>query len=144
MIEQMAGASVKAKGLYLTRVVYPESIFINIIMSEKKKEHKKVVGKVYDVKLFTRLMRYARDYKLQFDISVIAVLSVALLAAIRPVLLRKIIDDYIFDKDAEQLVVFTQFDALGTRIGSNFSIPIHIFCQLAWAEYRQGHAHPVV
>ena len=75
-------------------------------MSEKNTENKKVAGKVYDVKLFSRLMRYARFYKLQFGLSVLAVLSVALLAAVRPLLLRQIIDDYIYRKDAEQLLVF--------------------------------------
>ena len=68
-------------------------------MSEKTTANKKVTGKVYDVKLFSRLMRYARFYKLQFGLSVIAVLSVALLAAVRPLLLRQIIDDYIYQKD---------------------------------------------
>ena len=72
----------------------------------EKKENKKVIGKVYDVKLFARLMRYARKYRFQFGISVIAVLSVALLAAVRPVLLRTIIDDFIFSKNQEQLVVY--------------------------------------
>lgn len=62
---------------------------------------------MYDVKLFSRLMHYARSYRLQFSLSVFAVLSVALLAAIRPVLLKRIIDDFIFNRDAEQLVVFT-------------------------------------
>jgi len=81
-------------------------------MSEKKEENKKVIGKVYDVKLFKRLMNYARHYKLQFGISVMAVLSVALLAAVRPILLKKIIDDFIFNKDAEQLVVFTSLMVL--------------------------------
>ncbi|MGI9532602.1 ABC transporter ATP-binding protein [Lutimonas sp.] len=80
-------------------------------MSEKK-EDKKVIGKVYDVKLFKRLMAYASHYKLQFSISVIAVLSVAMLAAIRPILLKDIIDDYIFNKDAEQLVFFTSIMVL--------------------------------
>jgi len=75
-------------------------------MSEKK-DQKKVVGKVYDVKLFSRLMTYAKHYRLEFNLSVLAVLSVALLAAVRPVLLRTIIDDFITDKDAEQLVVYT-------------------------------------
>ena len=75
-------------------------------MSEKVTENKKVIGKVYDVKLFSRLMRYARFYKLQFGLSVLAVISVALLAAIRPLLLRQIIDDYIYNKNAEQLLVF--------------------------------------
>ncbi len=75
-------------------------------MSKEKEEKKKVIGKVYDVKLFSRLLRYARFYKLQFTISVLAVLSVALLAAVRPLLLRQIIDNYISNKNAEQLLVF--------------------------------------
>ncbi len=81
-------------------------------MSEKKEENKKVIGKVYDVKLFKRLMNYARHYKLQFSIAVIAVLSVALLAAVRPILLKRIIDDFIFNRNADQLVVFTSLMVL--------------------------------
>ncbi len=81
-------------------------------MSEEEGENKKVVGKVYDVKLFKRLMNYARNYRLQFSISVFAVLSVALLAAIRPILLKRIIDDFIYNKNAEQLVVFTSLMVL--------------------------------
>ena len=75
-------------------------------MSKKKEEKKKVIGKVYDVKLFSRLMRYAKFYKLQFAISVFSVICVALLAAIRLLLLKQIIDDYISNKNAEQLLVF--------------------------------------
>jgi subfamily B ATP-binding cassette protein MsbA len=75
-------------------------------MSVQKEENKKVIGKVYDVKLFARLMRYARKYKLQFNISVIAVLSVALFAAVRPLLLKQIIDDYIYNKNEHLLLMF--------------------------------------
>jgi ATP-binding cassette subfamily B multidrug efflux pump len=75
-------------------------------MSDQKEENKKVIGKVYDVKLFARLMRYARKYKLQFNLSVIAVLSVALFAAVRPLLLKQIIDDYIYNKNEHLLLVF--------------------------------------
>jgi len=81
-------------------------------MSEEKGENKKVTGKVYDVKLFKRLMNYARHYRLQFTISVLAVISVALLAAVRPILLKRIIDDFIYNKNAEQLVVFTSLMVL--------------------------------
>ena len=76
-------------------------------MSKSKEENKKVIGKVYDVKLFSRLMKYARFYKLQFAVSVIAVLSVAIFAAVRPILLKRIIDDFIFTKNSEQLVFYT-------------------------------------
>lgn len=75
-------------------------------MSDSNTDSKKVIGKVYDVKLFTRLMSYARIYRKQFAISVIAVLSVAGFAAIRPILLKQIIDDYIFTKNASQLLFF--------------------------------------
>ncbi len=73
-------------------------------MSEKQEN--KVSGKVYDVKLFGRLMQYARKYRFQFVLSAISVISVALFAAVRPTLLKQIIDDYIANKNAEQLLFF--------------------------------------
>ncbi|MCK5638296.1 MAG: ABC transporter ATP-binding protein [Flavobacteriaceae bacterium] len=72
----------------------------------KQDSNKKITGKVYDYKLFKRLMNYAKVYKLQFVISVISVVLLALFAAIRPILLRQIVDDYITNKNAEQLLVF--------------------------------------
>ena len=73
-------------------------------MSEK--QDNKVSGKVYDVKLFGRLMHYARKYRLQFTLSAISVISVALFAAVRPTLLKQVIDEYISKKDAEQLLFY--------------------------------------
>ena len=70
------------------------------------KQENKVSGKVYDVKLFGRLMQYARAYRLQFTVSAIAVISVALFAAVRPTLLKQVIDQYISNKDAEQLLFY--------------------------------------
>jgi subfamily B ATP-binding cassette protein MsbA len=75
-------------------------------MSVQNKEDKKITGKVYDYKLFVRLMNYAKGYKLQFVISIISVILLAVFAAIRPVLLQRIIDDFITDKNAGQLLVF--------------------------------------
>ena len=74
-------------------------------MSDKK-EGTKVTGKVYDYKLFARLMHYAKRYRKQFLISAIAVILIALFAAVRPMLLKQIIDQYIVNKDAEQLLLF--------------------------------------
>ena len=51
-------------------------------------------------------MHYAKGYRSQFVISVIAVILLAVFAAIRPILLKQIIDDYITNKNAEQLLVF--------------------------------------
>ncbi len=70
------------------------------------KQDNKVTGKVYDVKLFGRLMHYARKYRFQFTLSAVSVISVALFAAVRPILLKQVIDDYISNKDAEQLLFY--------------------------------------
>ena len=69
-------------------------------------QENKVSGKVYDVKLFGRLMRYARKYRFEFSLSAISVISVALFAAVRPTLLKQVIDQYIANKDAEQLLFY--------------------------------------
>lgn len=75
----------------------------------------KVTGKVFDLKLFKRLMTYMRRYRFQFLISTISVLILAALAAIYPVLLRDIVDDFIINKNAEQLLIFSFF-LLGVKM----------------------------
>ena len=66
----------------------------------------KVSGKVYDIKLFGRLMRYARKYRMQFAVSAFSVIGVALFAAVRPTLLKQVIDEFIAMKNAEQLLFY--------------------------------------
>ena len=75
----------------------------------------KVTGKVFDLKLFKRLLTYIRAYRFQFLISTISVLILAALAAIYPVLLRDIVDDFIINKNAEQLLIFSLL-LLGVKI----------------------------
>ena len=48
----------------------------------------KVSGKVFDLKLFKRLMSYVRRYRFQFLLSTASVLFLAGLSAVRPILLR--------------------------------------------------------
>ena len=75
-------------------------------MSKQEGKEKKITGKVFDYQLFVRLISFAKKYKSQFIISVVSVILLALFAAVRPVLLQQIIDDYITNKNAEQLLVF--------------------------------------
>ncbi len=75
-------------------------------MSKQENKNKKVTGKVFDYQLFVRLLSYAKKYRLQFAISAIAVVLLAIFAAVRPILLQQIIDDYITNKNAEKLLVF--------------------------------------
>jgi len=67
----------------------------------------KVSGKAFDLKLFKRLMTYLKRYRFQFLISTISVVILAALAAIYPILLRDIVDDYIINKNAQQLLIFS-------------------------------------
>ncbi len=70
------------------------------------KEEKKLSGKAFDMQVFKRLMGFVKNYHFQFVISIISVVLLAVFAAIRPILLQKIIDDYITNKNAEQLLVY--------------------------------------
>ena len=75
-------------------------------MSEQKDKNKKITGKVFDLQLFVRLLSYAKKYRKHFFVAALSVVLLALFAAVRPVLLQQIIDDYITNKNAKQLLVF--------------------------------------
>ncbi len=67
----------------------------------------KVTGKAFDFNLFKRLMTYIKRYRFQFVLSIVSVVLIAGLAAVRPVLLKQIVDDYIINKNAQQLLNFS-------------------------------------
>ena len=71
------------------------------------KKDNKVTGKVFDYQLFARLLSYAKNYRLQFVLSLLSVIFLAVFAAIRPILLQQIVDDYISNKNAKQLLNFS-------------------------------------
>jgi len=64
----------------------------------------KVTGKVFDIKLFKRLLGYMRVYRINFFIALVSVLAGAVLAIVNPGLLIDIIDVYIKNENAEALV----------------------------------------
>jgi subfamily B ATP-binding cassette protein MsbA len=68
--------------------------------------NKKVTGKVFDLYLFKRLLNYMKKYRLAFAISIISVILLAVFAAIRPLVLKQIIDNYVTTKNAEGLLYF--------------------------------------
>jgi subfamily B ATP-binding cassette protein MsbA len=75
----------------------------------------KVTGKVFDLKLFKRLIMYVKSYRSQFILSTMSVLFLAGLAAVYPMLLKIVVDDYIINKNAEQLLIFSLI-MLGIKI----------------------------
>lgn len=65
---------------------------------EEAKE--KITGKIFDYQVFAKIMQYAKKYKLQFVISVITIILLAVFSAITPLLIKEIVDTYIAGKDA--------------------------------------------
>jgi subfamily B ATP-binding cassette protein MsbA len=64
-------------------------------------------GKAFDVKIFKRLMKYSTEYKLYFVIASISAILLALFAIARPILLKRIIDTYLVEKNEVGLLNYS-------------------------------------
>ena len=73
-------------------------------MSEKA--NKIIIGKVFDIQVFKRLMSFVVRYRFQFITSAVSAILLAVFAAVRPVLLQQIIDKYISEKKPDELLLF--------------------------------------
>lgn len=67
----------------------------------------KLTGKVFDIKLFKRLLSYIKNYRFAFAIALSSVVLIAIFAAIRPILIIKIVDDFISTKNSKQVLNFS-------------------------------------
>ncbi len=85
-----AGFSVPAHGLFLTNIEYP---YI-----------KKM--KAFDTTLFKRILEYTKPYKKRFYSVIVWAILLAIFAALRPYLLKNIIDDYVLPKDKNGFSLF--------------------------------------
>ncbi len=68
---------------------------------------KKITGKIFDLKLFRRLLSYIKNYRFAFYIAVISVFLLAFFAAVRPVLLGYIIDNFVKNRLANKLLQYS-------------------------------------
>ncbi len=64
-------------------------------------------GNAFDIKIFARLMGFAKRYRIQFWIATISAILLAIFAAASPVILLKAIDDFTTNKDVTKLLYFT-------------------------------------
>lgn len=69
----------------------------------------KNTGKVFDIKLFKRLMGHAKMYKIHFVTATGTAIILAIITALRPYLIIQTVDNYIKTKDAEGLLDYTLF-----------------------------------
>ncbi|PCI11688.1 MAG: antibiotic ABC transporter ATP-binding protein [Flavobacteriaceae bacterium] len=62
--------------------------------------------KVFDVKVFGRLMQFAKKYRMQFYVTIISAILISLFAVVRPKFIQYIIDNYITTKDKNGLLIY--------------------------------------
>ena len=72
----------------------------------------KITGKVFDYQLFKRLMNYAKKYRLYFFIAAFSVIAGAILAAVNPVLIKEIVDNYLTNRDPQGLLNYAMLMVL--------------------------------
>lgn len=61
-------------------------------------------GKAFDMQIFTRLMSFAKRYKLNFFIASISTILLAMLSLLTPYILAETVDSYIVQKDVNGLI----------------------------------------
>jgi len=67
---------------------------------------KKASGKAFDIKVFTRIVSFAKIYKKHFLITIISLVAAALLSAFRPYLLIEAVNNFTETKNEEGLLNF--------------------------------------
>ena len=66
----------------------------------------KISGKAFDIKIFLRLMSFAKGYKLKFSIAAISTVSLAFVSAINPYIIGETVNDFVTNQDISNLVYY--------------------------------------
>ncbi|MCD8443883.1 ABC transporter ATP-binding protein/permease [Tenacibaculum finnmarkense genomovar ulcerans] len=67
----------------------------------------KKTGKAFDMKIFVRLMSFAKQYRVRFIIAASSTILLAIFAVLSPVILMMAIDDFVTHKDLTRLLYYT-------------------------------------
>lgn len=76
---------------------------------------KKVTGKIFDIKLFNKLMNYSHPYRGTYYLVLVSAILLSTFSVLSPYLLKTVVDDYITPKDYDGLL-FISFLMLVTLI----------------------------
>ena len=68
----------------------------------------KVSGNAFDIKIFLRLMSYAKNYKLRFFIAAISTITLAFVSAVNPYIVGITVNDFVNNQDINQLIFYIQ------------------------------------
>ena len=66
----------------------------------------KISGKDFDIKIFLRLMSFAKGYKLKFSIAAISTISLAFVSALNPYIIGETVNDFVTNQDISNLVFY--------------------------------------
>ena len=66
----------------------------------------KISGKAFDIKIFLRLMSFAKGYKLKFSIAAISTISLAFVSALNPYFIGETVNDFVTNQDISNLVFY--------------------------------------
>lgn len=66
----------------------------------------KITGKAFDLGIFKRLMSFAKTYKWQFVLGTGSAILLSIVAVVRPILLKQIVEIYFKNKDEQGLLFF--------------------------------------
>ena len=66
----------------------------------------KVAGKIFDLKLFGKLMRFVRPYRRTYYFVMIAAVLLSSFSVTTPILIKVMVDDYITPKDFDGMLFF--------------------------------------
>lgn len=69
-------------------------------------------AKAFDTRLFKRILKYTKPYKLRFNGVVIFAVSLSIFAALRPYLLKQTVDEYIKPHDKYGLLIYVSLMGL--------------------------------
>jgi subfamily B ATP-binding cassette protein MsbA len=69
----------------------------------------KVSGKIFDLKLFSKLMAFVKPFKSTYYFVLIAAILLSIFSTLTPYLLKVTVDDYIRLKDYEGMILFVGF-----------------------------------
>ena len=66
----------------------------------------KISGKAFDIKIFLRLMSFAKGYKIKFSIAAISTISLAFVSALNPYIIGETVNDFVINQDISNLVFY--------------------------------------
>lgn len=96
----------------------------------------KVSGKAFDVKIFNRIMSFAKKYRLRFAIAASSTILLAMVSAINPYVLGLTIDNFTNTKSQETLVYYIQI-----LVGLTF---LEFLLQLSYTYYSSWVGQHIV